>query len=207
MSFAVLPLRQPVSVARLSFRRLVPFVGVVLAGAGCATATAGKPKVHPAAAASEQQFSLTGGGLQTTAVITPQGAQGPQVDLGRYEGGKAIRGTAFGRTVDLSLTDTGASGIWGQGPLTLNVTEPSPEEMKATGIVAGQPSNFTASPERINGTIGPCSYDLARSGESYVGSRSCGTGISQVTAQFPSTVLSWRPIDLAALMALLMAAP
>jgi hypothetical protein len=211
MSFAVLPLSQPMSAVRSrrhSFRRLVPFLVVLLAGAGCATATGGKPKIHPAAGAPEQRFTLSGAGFQTTALITPQGAQGPETNLGRYDGGKAIRGTAFGRSLDLSLTETGASGIWGQGPLTLNISETAPEEMKVTGLIAGRPSNFTASTQTINGTIGLCSYDLSRSGgESYVGSRSCGGGISQVTAEFPSTILSWRPIDIAALMALLMSAP
>jgi hypothetical protein len=209
MSFAVLPL-QPISVVhvgRHSFRKLVPLLGVFLAAAGCATATGGKAKVHPAAGVPEQQFSISGAGFQTTALITPQGAQGPELNLGRYDGGKTIRGTAFGRTVALSVTETGASGIWGQGPLNFNVTEPTPEEIKVTGLIAGKPSNFTASPDRISGTIGFCSYDLARSGENYVGSRSCSTGISQVTLQFPSTILSWRPIDIAALMALGMSAP
>jgi hypothetical protein len=210
MSFAVLPLQQPMSVERVgrrSFSRLVPLLGVLLAGAGCATSTGGKSKVHPAAGAPEQQFSISGAGFQTTALISPQGAQGPELNLGRYDGGKTIRGSAFGRTVDLSLTETGASGIWGQGPLNFNVTEPTPEEIKVTGLIAGKPSNFTVSPERINGTIGLCSYDLGRSGESYVGSRSCSTGVSRVTLQFPSTILSWRSIDIAALMALGMAAP
>src|SRR5262249_31756295 len=136
------------------------------------------------------------------------GAQGPQIDVGRYEGGKAIRGTVNGRTLDLTVSENGASGIWGSGPLTINLVEGAPNELKVQGLIAGRPCSFTATPQAINGTMGFCSYDLARQGgDTYVGSRSCAGGIGQVTVQFPSTILTWKPINIAVLMALLMSTP
>jgi hypothetical protein len=179
-------------------------LGFLLVAAACASA--GKPKLQTAASGPEQRFSMTGSGFQTTALITPQSAQGPQVDLGRYEDGKAIRGKVSGQPLDLTVSEGSAQGSWGSGPLSINVAE-SADELKVTGLIAGRPSNFTASRERIEGTIGFCAYDLKRSGETYVGSRSCGRGIGSVTVQFPSTILEWRPINIGVLMALLMSTP
>jgi hypothetical protein len=187
------------------FRAFAPLVGILLAATACATA--GKPKVHTQPAGPEQRFSMTGSGIQTSALVTPEGAQGPQVDLGRYDGGKTIRGTANGKPLSLTVTDNAASGVWAAGPLTINITEEAPEQMKVTGVIAGRPSTFTVTPDRIEGTIGFCAYDLNRSGDVYLGSRSCAGGIGQVTVQFPSTIGTWRPINIAVLMAVLMATP
>ena len=176
--------------------------------AACATTSGGPPsKVHTTPAGAEQRFSMVGSGFQTTALITADGAQGPQIDVGRYEDGKAIRGTVNGRTIDLTVKEDSASGIWGQGPLTINLVAGAPEELKATGLVAGRPSNFTATKEKITGQIGLCGYELNRTGDDYTGSRSCAGGIGQVTVDFPSSILTWKPINIAVLMALLMSSP
>jgi hypothetical protein len=181
-------------------------VGLLVVWAACATTSNSTPKVH-AASGSDQRFTMVGSGFQTEALITPDGAQGPQINVGRYDNGKAIRGTANGQTIDLSVSDTGATGIWGQGPVTINLVESAPNELKVQGLIAGRPCTFTASKEKINGTVGFCSYDLTRTGETYQGARSCAGGIGQVTVQFPSTILSWKPINIAVLMALLMSTP
>lgn len=171
-----------------------------------ACAAAGKPKLQTAATGPEQRFTMSGAGFQTTALISKEGAQGPQLNLGRYEDGKAIRGKASGQVLDLTVSGNRAQGIWGPGPLTIDVAEDG-EQLKMNGLVAGRTSSWTASPERIEGKIGFCAYDLKRSGEVYVGSRSCAGGISQVTVQFPSTILEWQPINVGILMALAMSTP
>ena len=183
-------------------------VGLLFVWAACATTdTESSAKVH--ATGPDQRFTMVGSGFQTTALITPDGAQGPQVNLGRYEGGTAIRGTANGRTLDLKVDPNSgtATGIWGSGPITINLQPGAPNELKVQGLIAGRPYSFTATREQINGTIGFCSYELGRQGDTYVGSRSCAGGISQVTVQFPSTILTWKPINIAVLMALLMSTP
>jgi len=190
-----------------SFRlALLCSVAALSAGiAGCAT-TSSTQKLHTASGIPEQRFTMTGNGFQTTALITKGGAQGPSVDIGRYEDGKAIRGTVNGRPLNITVSGTHADGQWGSGPLNVDVDEQE-KQLKMTGLVAGRPSTWTATLEAIQGNIGHCSYDMRRSGQDYVGSRSCAGGISPVTVEFPSTILEWQPINIAVLMALLMSTP
>ena len=199
MSLAGVESRQSMGISRWTA------VGLLFVWAACATTSSSTPKVH--ATGPDQRFTMVGSGFQTDALITPDGAQGPQINVGRYDGGKTIRGTAHGRTIDLTVSDSSATGIWGQGPLTINLVESGAEELKVQGLIAGKPCTFTASKEKINGTVGLCSYELARSGDAYLGSRACGGSIGQVTVQFPTTILSWKPINIAVLMALLMSTP
>ena len=177
---------------------------LLLVAAACASAP--KPTLQTATPGPEQRFTMSGSGFQTSALISREGAQGPQIDLGRYEDGKAIRGKASGQVINLSVSGSRAQGTWGPGPLTLDVAQDE-GQLRMNGLVAGRTSSWTASGERIEGKIGFCAYDLKRSGEVYVGSRSCAGGISPVTVQFPSTILEWQPINIGILMALLMSTP
>lgn len=176
-------------------------VALVLA---CATTSSTKLQTT---SGPEQRFNMVGNGFQTSAIISKDGAQGPDVDLGRYDNGATIRGTIRNRPFQLSVDQAAGSvkGQGGEGPITLNVAEEG-DQLKCSGLV-GRPSNVTISRERINGTIGLCSYDLGRNGESYTGSRSCAGGISSVTVTFPSTILEWKPINICVLMAVLMSTP
>lgn len=179
-------------------------VFVVVLAVGCASTS--KSKVHTTPAGQEQRFTMTGSGLQTTALITKDGAQGPQVNVGRFDDGRAIRGTVDGRTIDLTITGNRASGIWGAGPMNLTVEEQG-DQLRMNGLVAGRPSTWTASAEAVQGNIGFCSYDLRRQGDSYLGSRSCGGAIANVTVSFPSTIQEWERINIGVLMGLLMSTP
>ncbi|HZJ52683.1 MAG TPA: hypothetical protein VFD38_00975 [Myxococcaceae bacterium] len=195
------------SSARFRMRHLaLVSVSVVLLAVGCASSS--KAKLQTTSSGPEQRFSMVGNGFETTALISKDGAQGPSVDVGRYDDGNTLRGTLRGRPFQLSIDQAAgkATGQGGEGPVTLNAVEEG-DQLKCTGLVTGRPSNITASMERINGTIGLCSYDLARSGEAYVGSRSCAGGISPVTVKFPTNILEWKPINICALMALLMSTP
>ena len=151
-------------------------------------------------------FSLSGSGFETTAQVTANGAVGPQIDVGRYDGGKTFRGTAFGRPVDLSASGQSVRGTFGITPFELDVTDSGPKTFRVTGLVAGVPSTFSADPEQIEGTIGHCSYDLRWAGQSYTGTRSCAGGMQSVDLRLPQTISSWSNTDVAVLMALLMPA-
>jgi len=178
---------------------------IALAIVGCATASSGKLQTTTG---PEQRFSMTGSGIQTSAVITPDGAQGPSVNLGRFDNGAAIRGTLLNQPFQLAVDQAAgsATGQAGQGPITVNVAEEG-DQLKCTGLILGRPSTLTASRDRIQGTVGFCAYDLTRSGDAYLGSRSCGGGISSVTVRFPSSILEWKPINICVLMAILMSTP
>jgi hypothetical protein len=178
---------------------------VALAVVGCATTSSGHLQTTTG---PEQRFSMVGNGFETSALITKDGATGPDVDLGRYDNGATIRGTLRQRPFQLSIDQAAgtATGQTGQGPITVNATEEG-EQLKCQGLIVGRPSTITATKEKINGTVGFCSYDLGRSGETYVGSRSCAGGISPVTIKFPTTILEWKPINICVLMAVLMSTP
>lgn len=191
------------SSARVSMRHLA-LVSVVVLAAGCATSS--QSKVHTMPAGPEQRFSMVGSGLQTTALISKAGAQGPEIDVGRYDDGKTIRGKVDNRVIDMTITSNRASGIWGSGPINLTVDEEG-DQLKMNGLVAGRPSTWSASNEAIQGTIGFCAYDLRRQGDAYLGSRSCAGGIGNVTVQFPPSITEWQPINIGVLMALLMSTP
>lgn len=179
---------------------------LVVLAAGCASSSGSHTKVHTTSTDPEQRFSMVGSGLQTTAVISKSGAQGPTINVGRFDDGRTIRGTAEGRPVEITVTEGRASGSWASGPINVNVLEEG-DQLKMNGLVAGRPSTWTVSGEALQGTIGFCAYDLRRQGDAYVGSRSCGRGIGQVNVQFPSTIADWDPINIGVLMALLMATP
>ncbi len=150
-----------------------------------------------------EQFQISGGAGQTSAVINKDGAQGPSIDLGRYDDGATLRGTVSGQPLQMTVSGNKATGQWGQGPITVEVVE-SDKELKMSGLVAGQLSNWTATKELIQGKIGLCAYQLGRVGNVYQGSTPCG---GQVTIQFPANILQWKPINIAVLMALTMSTP
>jgi len=189
---------------RLRHLALVAVLALLVAVA-CATTSSGHLSTT---SGPEQRFSMVGNGFQTTAIISKDGAQGPDVDVGRYDNGATIRGTLRQRPFQLSIDQAAgtATGQGGMGPITVNATEEG-DALKCNGLILGRPSTVTASKERIQGTVGYCAYDLARSGENYVGSRSCSTGISSVTVSFPPSILEWKPINVCVLMALLMSTP
>jgi len=181
---------------------------VALALVGCATASSGSSGKLQTTSGPEQRFNMVGNGFQTTALITRDGAQGPSVNLGRFDDGATIRGTLLQQPFQLAVDQAAgsATGQAGQGPITVNAAEEG-DQLKCTGLILGRPSTLTASRERIQGTVGFCAYDLGRQGETYVGSRSCGRGISNVTVTFPTSILEWKPINICVLMAILMSTP
>jgi hypothetical protein len=182
-----------------ALRRSSSLLFLVLAA--CATGSGSKLSTYTGPV---MNFQKTGGANQTSAVITPNGAQGPSIDLGRYDNGATLRGTVSGQPVDMTVSGNSAKGIWGQGPINVQVEETG-DTLNMNGLVAGQLSNWSATKEVIQGKIGLCAYQLGRVGTSYQGTSTCNAG--QTTVQFPSNILEWKPINIAVLMALLMSTP
>jgi hypothetical protein len=174
--------------------------------AACATSSSSNAKLQTTND-PQQRFRMVGNGWETTAVISANGAQGPNINVGRFDNGSAIRGTINNAPFQLAVDQAAgtATGQTGGGPLTMNATEEG-DGIRCQGLV-GRPSNIVFSKERINGNVGICAYELVRSGESYNGSRSCAGGISNATVTFPTSILEWKPINICVLMALLMSTP
>ena len=140
-----------------------------LALAGCATSSGSRLSTG---GGPEMRFEMSGGGAQTLATITADGAQGPSISLGRFDNGATLRGTASGQPVQMQVQDNSARGIWGSAPITVAVTE-TDSGLQMNGMVAGQLSDWRATKELIEGKIGVCAYQLARVDTSYQGTRTC----------------------------------
>ena len=174
--------------------------------AACATSSSSNPMLQTSNE-PQQRFRMVGNGFETSAVIAPDGAQGPNINVGRFDNGAAIRGTINNQPFQLAVDQAAgtANGQTGWGPLSMNATVEG-NQLKCNGLI-GRPGTITISRDAINGTIGLCSYEMARSGDSYTGSRSCGRGIAQANVTFPTNILEWKPINICVLMALLMSTP
>lgn len=160
--------------------------------------------VNPSARAASQDFSLRGTGFVTTVGVNENGAWGPRIDVGRSAGGRTFRGTASGRAVELVVTTDTVRGDWGDDPLNLDVTVREQHDFEAKGEIAGVPSAFSLTPEQVQGTIGPCSYDLHRSGVAYIGTRSCHGNTQEITMCLPASMWNWPSTNTAALLSLLL---
>ena len=167
------------------------------------------PDVLPPEAQSMPEsgrFVLTGIRQPIVALITANGVQGPDVNLGRYpaqNGTIAWRGTAFRRDVNLTVSADGAEGIVNRTPFNLNVT-PGPDGMVVNGLIGGAPSTVTISKSRINGAFGRCGYDLTFQGKAYVGPRNCGGSIQQVGLTLPTILTTWSDAEVATVLALML---
>jgi hypothetical protein len=152
------------------------------------------------------RFVLTGIRHPIVALITPNGVQGPDVNLGRYpaqNGTIAWRGTAFRHDVNLTVNADGADGVVSRGPFNLNVT-PGPDGMVVNGLIGGAPSTVIISKSRINGAFGRCGYDLRFQGQAYVGPRTCGGNLIQVGLTLPTILTTWSDADVATVLSLLL---
>jgi hypothetical protein len=168
------------------------------------------PDVLPPEAQSMPEsgrFVLTGIRQPIVALITANGVQGPDVNLGRYpaqNGTIAWRGTAFRRDVNVTVSADGAEGIVHRTPFNLNIT-PGPDGMVVNGLIGGAPSTVTISKSRINGAFGHCGYDIRFQGQAYVGPRHCGSNnIIQVGVTLPTILTTWSDAEVATVLSLLL---
>lgn len=180
-------------------RSLTPLTLLSLLAA-CATTD---PAVDPSSMPAEGRFVLTGIPRPVVATISEQGIQGPSHNIGRYDNGNTFRGKAYGRDVSITLTGTTAEGIVGRTPFNMQVTK-TPEGVSASGLIGGVPSTFTFGKQRINGSVGHCGYDVRFMGDGYSGQRSCGGNIQQVGIALPPILNTWRDIEVATVLALLL---
>ena len=173
---------------------------------GCARGFRADPiLVNPSDRAASQDFLLRGTGFVTIAGVNENGAWGRGLDVARSAGGGTFRGTASGRPVDLMVTTDAVRGDWGDAPLNLDVTEREQHGFEAKGEIAGVPSAFSLTRAQVQGTIGPCSYDLHRSGVSYIGTRSCHGKTQEVKMCLPDSISTWSSTNRATLLALVLA--
>jgi hypothetical protein len=151
-------------------------------------------------------FLLLGGdGRVVNATVGQAGVLGPDVNVGRYaEGdGQAVRGVMFPRPVNLSVTRTGAEGLWGTEPVRVRVTRQE-KKLRVEGLVRGRITDLWVGPQAITGSIGTCGYDVERRGRVYEGTYSCTGRVQQVTVQVPETLGQWSDAAFGATLVMLL---
>lgn len=130
---------------------------------------------------------------------------GSEVNVARYrepEGG-AMRGTAFGRPVNLAIGPGTVTGLVGTQPVDVTVTREG-RALRLTGIVRGTPSDFRIDPRAVKGRLGSCSFELARDGNAYTGRRACGGGSQWVSLRVPDALACWQDSERAAAFAVVL---
>jgi hypothetical protein len=153
-----------------------------------------------------ETFSLRAEGGPTVVVhVGARDIVGPDVSLGCYAEptGTALRGKAVGRPVNVAASARHATGVVGAGPLDLAVARED-DVIHVQGLVGGHPSDFRAGDRAVGGTLGGCSYELVRGGDSYEGRRSCGGPSEQVTLRLPTSLERWSDAERATVLAILL---
>ncbi|WP_437963510.1 hypothetical protein WMF04_27710 [Sorangium sp. So ce260] len=196
--------------------RLLPVLSLVLAPPLTAACGAAPGADHPAredifdAAGPGEFILLTARGELVSADIEPGRVVGPDVNLGVYatdgqHDGRAVRGIAFDKAVNVTATGQGATGTVGAMPLQLSVTR-AEAGLRARGLVAGALSDYRLDDRQLTGQIGRCSYELTRTGRTYEGPRSCGGQPHHVTVLLPRGLSAWNDAALATALGLLLGA-
>ncbi|HUM10682.1 MAG TPA: hypothetical protein VLT82_07035 [Myxococcaceae bacterium] len=135
------------------------------------------------------------------ATVTDAAARGPDLDLKRVEG-KLQGTTRIEYPVELTVKGMTITGRVAGDSWDLRL-EQDGTEMRATGLVAGEPSTFWLSPARIRGSMGSCRFDVVWSAANYAGSRTCGPTSDVVQLQFPASLGTWSDPEVAALLAII----
>jgi hypothetical protein len=126
---------------------------------------------------------------------------GPDLELALLPDG--YRGHSISGLIDLrSSTDDKIYGTVGSVSTELYY-EQTDDGFILEGLYNGRLGTLTISPERLNGSVGGCAYDLERGGNAawYHGQRSCRGAISGVQLALPAELVRRSPADRAVLIA------
>ena len=165
----------------------LPFLAACEAGAPPA---GGATPADAKSAENKGHFVIRMPGASVVEVLVEDGnITGPEVSVARYQTPTyhALRGTAFGKPVDVAFVDKKATGILGSGPLDIS-TERREGKIHISGLVGGALSSFDVNMKVLKGRIGQCVYDLSWNGNAYEGSRACGSSAEPVTVSVPTTL-------------------
>jgi hypothetical protein len=189
--------------------RTVLAAAVMALGTGCGGAYVEAPPwqlADDAPVDTRSTFALrTDGGDALVLRVTATRVTGADVSLEQFceEGGTAIRGRAFGRPVNVDVNEDRVTGLAGGHPIDLEVSVHGPG-LHLEGTVAGAPARFAIGPHAAQGTLGRCSYELARAGSGYEGRRSCGGPSAHTWLRLPTALDGWGDDARATVLALLL---
>jgi hypothetical protein len=184
-------------------RRLtVAVTGLVLGALSCSSAT----KQPPSSVPSESMLFVS-----PTSVIHAsfEGSRvfGPQLELARDENG--LRGRGPLGVVDLRKGGDSIRGVVGGGPTELYLERDGDSGFSLRGLYSGVLGDLEVRPDRIQGQLGQCQYNLRRhvaeEGAAYNGRRICGRRwMEPATVTLSPAIAALEPLDRAALIAVLL---
>jgi hypothetical protein len=179
---------------------LVAALGVV----SCSASTNGHASGQNAA--PEYAITQTGGSVVQTTVDGNR-VYGPNVMLERSEQG--LRGRGPLGVVDLRKDDDSLRGFIGQWPTELHLEHVEGRGFRMRGMFSGILSSLEVTPERVQGQLGRCQYNLRRyeveAGVAYNGRRFCGVNmIEPTTITLAPSIDALPPLERAAIITILL---
>jgi hypothetical protein len=127
---------------------------------------------------------------------------GPDVELALLPDG--YRGHSLSGLIDLRLrADDAIFGTVGSVSTELYF-EQTEDGFVLEGLYAGKLGTLTITPERLNGSVGGCAYQLERGGPTgawYHGQRACRGAITGVQLALPAELAARPPAERAVLLA------
>ena len=177
---------------------LFPFLPVALS---CSAST---PQVPPSTPADSVTLISPSSVVQAT--VDGSRIFGAQVELARDQNG--LRGRGPLGVVDLRRESSALRGVVGGGATELHL-ERAGDGFSLQGLYSGELGNLEVGPDRIQGQLGRCQYNLRRypseQGVAYNGQRICGRRwMEPATFTLSPGLAALDPIDRAALIAVLL---
>jgi hypothetical protein len=190
-------------------RRLsTALVGLTLGAMSCSASTRSASSSQvPSAAPSSESATL----LSPTSVVqaTVDGTRifGPQVEIAHDENG--LRGRGPLGVVELRKANGSLRGMVGGGATELYLERDGDGGFSLRGLFSGVLGNLEVRPDRIQGQLGQCQYNLRRyvaeEGAAYNGRRVCGQRwMEPATFTFSPGIAALEPIDRAAVIAVVL---
>jgi hypothetical protein len=179
---------------------LVAALGVV----SCSASTNGQASGQNTA--PEYAITQTGGSVVQTTVDGNR-VYGPNVMLERNEHG--LRGHGPLGVVDLRNEGESLRGIIGQWPTELHLEHVEGRGFRMRGMFSGILSSLEVTPERIQGQLGRCQYNLRRyeseAAVAYNGRRFCGANMMEpTTITLAPSINDLPPLERAAIITILL---
>jgi hypothetical protein len=180
-------------------------LGLTFATLSCSGSTSQAPSSLPPP--SPESATLVSSTSVVQATVDGSRIFGAQVELARDENG--VRGRGPLGIVDLRKGEDSLRGVVGGGPTELYVEKEGENGFAMRGLFGGILGTLEVRPDRIQGQLGRCQYNLRRhaaeEGTAYNGQRICGRRwLEPATFTLSPGIAALEPIDRAALIAVLL---
>ena len=192
--------RIPVALSCLAMACATPETPPVAAPAPAPSVQPPNWKLFSVSPGTGNTLQATAGGGQLTALIQGRNVSGPVTNLDVTPG--HVRGVgASGRSVDVGIKGNKAEGLVGMTLFSCVVDILPDGSAHITGVMGPGLTDYTLSPQTINGHIGVAVYQLSWNGSQYQGPMEPG-GLGVV--KLPAAMAGWSDVEAATVLSLLL---